>query len=273
MGHNLWRSRFGVDEHPFATYDVHRRYRVLTHSHFNAFAHRFLGALVPQSSKGLNASKLRMRCSRRPRPLQPPPQWHICAWPGPLASLLSPSSKVLETQKMPRDPPRVNESSNAVPGFNETKIQVCLWVAVHKYPKNVLASRCAKALLSQKALSRLPHHGRVLCARARSGVSQSGVWSQHGGAQLPIVRKEVAAGRKLPSACLKMVTLSMFQFRPCVRNRLRLVAQQTGGSAVLLLCQPPECALEYEDLGLPKRIVHERQWTSCTLFWPQLRYL
>ena len=25
MGHNLWRSRFGVDEHPFASYfDVHQ---------------------------------------------------------------------------------------------------------------------------------------------------------------------------------------------------------------------------------------------------------
>ena len=31
--HNLWRSHFGVDEHPFATYfDVHQGYRVLTHS-------------------------------------------------------------------------------------------------------------------------------------------------------------------------------------------------------------------------------------------------
>ena len=34
MGHNLWRSHFGADEHPFATYfDVHQGYRVLTHSH------------------------------------------------------------------------------------------------------------------------------------------------------------------------------------------------------------------------------------------------
>ena len=32
MGHNLW-LHFGVDEHPFATYfDVHQKYRVLTHS-------------------------------------------------------------------------------------------------------------------------------------------------------------------------------------------------------------------------------------------------
>ena len=32
--HNLWRSHFGVDEHPFATgFDVHQGYRVLTHSH------------------------------------------------------------------------------------------------------------------------------------------------------------------------------------------------------------------------------------------------
>ena len=31
--HNLWRSHFGVDEHPFATYfDVHQGYRVLSHS-------------------------------------------------------------------------------------------------------------------------------------------------------------------------------------------------------------------------------------------------
>ena len=38
MGHNLWRSHFGVDEHPFATYfDVHQGYRVSreekTHTH------------------------------------------------------------------------------------------------------------------------------------------------------------------------------------------------------------------------------------------------
>ena len=33
IGHKL-RLHFGVDEHPFATYfDVHQRYRVLTHSH------------------------------------------------------------------------------------------------------------------------------------------------------------------------------------------------------------------------------------------------
>ena len=33
MGHNLW-PHFGVDEHPLATYfDVHQRYRHLTHSH------------------------------------------------------------------------------------------------------------------------------------------------------------------------------------------------------------------------------------------------
>ena len=31
MGHNLW-LHFGVAEHPFATYfDVHHKYRVLTH--------------------------------------------------------------------------------------------------------------------------------------------------------------------------------------------------------------------------------------------------
>ena len=34
IGHNPWRSHFGVDEHPCATYfDVHQGYRVLTHSH------------------------------------------------------------------------------------------------------------------------------------------------------------------------------------------------------------------------------------------------
>ena len=34
MGHNLWRSHFGVDEHPFATnFDVQQGYKVLTHSH------------------------------------------------------------------------------------------------------------------------------------------------------------------------------------------------------------------------------------------------
>ena len=34
IGHNVWRSHFGVDEHPLATYfDVHQGYRVLTHSH------------------------------------------------------------------------------------------------------------------------------------------------------------------------------------------------------------------------------------------------
>ena len=36
MGHNLWRSHFGVHEHPFASYfDVHQGYRVLTHSHLS----------------------------------------------------------------------------------------------------------------------------------------------------------------------------------------------------------------------------------------------
>ena len=36
MGHNLWRSHFGVHEHPFNTYfDVHQGYRVLTHSHIH----------------------------------------------------------------------------------------------------------------------------------------------------------------------------------------------------------------------------------------------
>ena len=34
MGHSPWRSHFGVDEHPFATYfDVHQGYRGVTHSH------------------------------------------------------------------------------------------------------------------------------------------------------------------------------------------------------------------------------------------------
>ena len=36
--HNLWRSHFGVDEHPCATYfDDHQGYRVLTHSHILAY--------------------------------------------------------------------------------------------------------------------------------------------------------------------------------------------------------------------------------------------
>ena len=35
--HSLWRSHFGVDEHPFATYfGVHQGYRALTHSHMFA---------------------------------------------------------------------------------------------------------------------------------------------------------------------------------------------------------------------------------------------
>ena len=34
MGYNLWRSHFGVDEDPFATYfDVHQGYRVLQPYH------------------------------------------------------------------------------------------------------------------------------------------------------------------------------------------------------------------------------------------------
>ena len=39
MGHNLWRSHFGGEENPFATYfDVHHEYRVLTHSHMEKTA-------------------------------------------------------------------------------------------------------------------------------------------------------------------------------------------------------------------------------------------
>ena len=38
MGHNLARSHFGVDEHPFATYLDVQGYRVLTHSHMLSFS-------------------------------------------------------------------------------------------------------------------------------------------------------------------------------------------------------------------------------------------
>ena len=38
-GHNLWRSHFGVDEHPFVIYfDVHQGYRILTHRHASDLA-------------------------------------------------------------------------------------------------------------------------------------------------------------------------------------------------------------------------------------------
>ena len=43
--HDLWRSHFGVNEHPFATYvEVHQGYRVLTHSHM---LKRLFGLYVP----------------------------------------------------------------------------------------------------------------------------------------------------------------------------------------------------------------------------------
>ena len=69
VGHNLWQSHFGVDEHPFATYvDVHQRNRDLTHSHIFSVT-----SLVPRPQNLVAAEHIWKRHNHLP--VKPDRHW------------------------------------------------------------------------------------------------------------------------------------------------------------------------------------------------------